>query len=134
MCYMPLYAQKTDCRSTFMNNSTSVKMQSPRISNPVYILNHNGAFHFDYREIRNKEICCGLTKIDQIFWRHFKILKALLYWYILSKYSSEWLMLPRRIMFIWYVSVIVFADAGEELQAYIKILCEMISLLRGKKW
>lgn len=31
----------------------------------MYILNYNSAFHFDYREIRNKEIHCGLTKIDK---------------------------------------------------------------------
>lgn len=61
-----------------MNNNTSTEMQSPRISNPVYILNNNSAFHFDYREIGNKEMYCGVTKIDQILWRHFKILKALL--------------------------------------------------------
>lgn len=61
---MPLCSESSDCRRTFMNNSTSIEMQSPRISDPVYILNHNSAFHFDYREMRNKEIHCGLTKID----------------------------------------------------------------------
>lgn len=61
---MLLCSESSDCRSTFMNSSTSIEMQSPRITNPVYILNHNNAFHFYYREIRNKEIPCGLTKID----------------------------------------------------------------------
>lgn len=63
---MLLCSEGSDCRSAFMNNSTSAEMQSPRISNPVYVLNHNSAFHFDYREIRNKEIYCGLTKIDTL--------------------------------------------------------------------
>lgn len=64
-CCMSLGWERFGCKSTFVNKNITVEMQSLRISKPVYILNHNGTFHFDYKEIRNKEIHCGLTKKDR---------------------------------------------------------------------